>query len=364
MKSYELWRRGLFYLDAERAHHLVMKTFATALSSASLRKRVRKRMEVSSPVLSQRLWGIDFPNPLGMAAGFDKDGSYFNALSALGFGHIEVGTVTALAQEGNERPRLFRLPEDEGLLNRMGFNNRGSETLAHRLEGASIEPILGINIGKSKTTPLSDAASDYLLSLRRVIPYADYLVVNVSSPNTPGLRTLQGEKRLRELLVAVRRERDRLLLGAERQHVPLLLKVAPDLSQEALEEVVEVVKDCGVDGVVATNTTVERARLKTPGQGTLGGGGVSGRPLTMRSREVVQEIYRQTKGEIPIIGVGGVFDGEDAFEMIAAGASLVQIWTGFVYGGPGAPRKILQGLVNRMKRESVGSIDELRGSAT
>lgn len=361
MGLYEVLRKGLFQIDAEKAHHQVMGAFSAFMASKRVRRQVESRLAVRSETLKRKVWGLEFENPLGMAAGFDKDGKYFNALAALGFGHVEIGTVTGEAQPGNERPRLFRLPEDEALLNRMGFNNLGSKALAERLEGKEIETLLGINFGKSKAVGLDEAAGDYEASLRRLHRFADYLVVNVSSPNTEGLRRLQGRERLSELLKhlsGVNRE----LAQGEGGVLPLLVKISPDLSDGALDDVLAVIDEVGLDGIIATNTTVSREGLKTREVEALGNGGISGRPLRERSRARVKRIYDLTGGELPIVGVGGVFTGEDAYEMLRAGASLVQIWTGFVYGGPLAAREILEGLRLRLEAEGVKSLEEIRGN--
>lgn len=362
MSVYDWMKRGLFLMDAEDAHHRVMGVFAQTTKSRLARNQLRRKLQVHSDRLSQEVWGIPFVNPLGLAAGFDKDGKYFNALSSLGFGHIEIGTVTAIPQEGNPRPRLFRLEEDEALLNRMGFNNKGSAHLAESLAGAKKETLLGINIGKSKVVPLEEALGDYKVSLERVFPFADYLVVNVSSPNTPGLRKLQGREHLEVLLKGIKGRLEELIeREALDRRVPLLVKLSPDLGDQALEEALETVTHLGIDGIIATNTTITAQGLRTEDVQSLGGGGISGRPLRERSRETVGRIYRRTEGKVPIIGVGGIFDADDAYEMILAGASLIQIWTGFIYGGPLIGNKILRGLDNRLKKEGIASLGEIRG---
>jgi dihydroorotate dehydrogenase len=318
---------------------------------------------VRDPRLEVERFGIRFANPVGLAAGFDKSAESFNALGALGFGHVEVGTVTALGQPGNPQPRLFRLPDDEALINRMGFNNPGAQAVAGRLARTRIEPVLGINIGKSKATPLEEATSDYLRSFDLLEPFARYVAVNVSSPNTPGLRALQDAAPLRELLRALRdRARARAGTGPAK---PILLKIAPDLTDPQVDEVAGIALEEGIAGIIATNTTVERGGLRTPAAQVeaLGAGGVSGPPVRARALAVVARIYHQTGGRLPIVGVGGIFSAVDAWRMILAGASLVQVWTGLIYRGPGIAREINRGLAAYLERDGMKSLDEAVGLA-
>ncbi len=360
---YRIARTPLFALDAERAHHLTTGMLRRALASAPARRLTRAMMAVDDVSLKNRVWGIDFPSPVGLAAGFDKSGDAYNALGALGFGFVEIGTVTAEAQPGNPRPRLFRLREDEALLNRMGFNNPGAEAVAERLAAEPAEVVLGVNIGKSKITPLEHSTRDYLRSLELLGAYARYLVVNVSSPNTPGLRSLQDAEPLRELLAAVvGRARQR---AAGSTPLPVLVKIAPDLTDGQIEEAVGIAGDVGVAGIVAVNTTTSRAGLRTSPEelAAIGAGGISGVPLRTRALEVVSRIHRVTGGRIPVVGVGGIRSAEDAWERIRAGASLVQLYSGFVYGGPGLVRSINQGLLHRLRREGMASIAEAIGAA-
>jgi dihydroorotate dehydrogenase len=362
---YRLLRPLLFALPAETAHHLGTRALGAALGTRPARAAARRFLAVDHPALRVSRWGIDFPNPVGLAAGVDKSGAAFNALGALGFGFVEIGTVTAHAQPGNPPPRLFRLPADGALLNRLGFNNPGAEAVAERLRGARIEPVLGVNLGKSKVTPLEEAAADYLRSLELLEPYARYLVVNVSSPNTPGLRTLQDAGPLRELLRALRERARRLAAERGEGPRPILLKIAPDLTDAQVADAVGIAREEGIDGIIATNTTVSREGLRTPPErvAALGPGGISGRPVRERAREVVSLVYRETGGALPIVGVGGIFDARDAWERIRAGASLVQLYTGFVYGGPGVVGEINRGLLELLRREGFGSLDEAVGSA-
>lgn len=365
LSAYSALRKLLFALPAEPAHTLGAMALRGLEASAAGRAAVRRSLQCEAPELVVECMGIRFPAPVGIAAGFDKNAQVFNALGALGFGFVEAGTVTACAQLGNPRPRLFRLPEDEALLNRMGFNNHGAEAVAARLAAAAIEPILGINIGKSKAAPLEGAVADYLQSLRLLEPFAAYLAINVSSPNTPGLRELQQEQALRELLremVGGAAELAAARGGAPR---PVLVKLAPDLNEEALEVAVDVAASEGAAGLILANTTVRRDELRTAAEqlAQLGAGGISGRPVHRRAAEMISRAYRQTNGELPIIGAGGVFDAADAWRLIAAGASLVQLYTGFVYGGPGTAHRINRGLLQLLNERGFRSIDEAVGSA-
>ena len=318
-----------------------------------LRNMLRKMYGVENPELRRTLWGITFPNPIGLAGGFDKNAEYTDAMSCLGFGFVEIGTVTPRAQSGNPKPRLFRLPEDKALLNRMGFNNEGSVTAAENLSKRKERIIIGGNIGKNKDTPNENAVSDYELCFRDLYDYVDFFIVNVSSPNTPGLRELQDKEPLTNLL-------RRLLdlnkeLGTKHTNSitesgivgkPVLLKIAPDLTIEQLDDIVEIIETVGLHGIVATNTTISRYGLTAPGDklSKYGAGGISGAPVRTRSTEVVAYIHQKTQGRIPIIACGGVFTAADALDKIKAGASLVQIYTGFIYEGPGIVKNICRGL--------------------
>jgi dihydroorotate dehydrogenase len=359
---YRLARSPLFGLPAETAHEVVTNWLNVTLAARPARTASRMVLALDDPELHVQRWGIEFPNPVGLAAGFDKDGRSFNALGALGFGFVEIGTVTSESQHGNPRPRLFRLPDDGALLNRMGFNNPGAAAVARQLGRTSVEPILGINIGKSKVTPLEEAAADYLRSVDFLLPFARYLVVNVSSPNTPGLRSLQETEPLRALVRAVvGRVRDRAKNGVP---VPVLVKLAPDLSDAQAEEAVDIARAEGISGIVAVNTTVDRQGLRTPTERVeaMGLGGISGRPLRKRALELVSRIHSQTEGAIPIVGVGGIFTAQDAWERIRAGASLLQLYTGFIYQGPTIARDINRGLLALMRRDGIRSIEEVVGA--
>lgn len=354
---YSLTRAALFRLPAETAHELAVGCLEHLPSPA--RAALRRATSVDDPRLRSRVWGIDFPNPVGLAAGFDKSARSFNSLGALGFGFVEVGTITALPQPGNPRPRVFRLPADEALLNRMGFNNPGAEAVANRLAHARAETILGINVGKSKVTPLDAAIDDYLRSISLLARFARYLVINVSSPNTPGLRDLQDAEPLRALMRAVVST-----LARSEAPPPVLLKLAPDLTDLQMDQAAGIAAEEGVAGIVAVNTTISRTGLRTPPDEVerLGAGGISGRPVGARAIEAVARIRRTTEGRLPIIGVGGIFTAADAWDRICAGASLVQLYTGFVYGGPAVVKRINLGLVERLERAGFRSIEEAVGS--
>ncbi|MEV4639024.1 quinone-dependent dihydroorotate dehydrogenase [Actinoplanes sp. NPDC049548] len=309
--------------DAEKAHEFTLHRLAGL--GAGTRALLRRRYAVSSPV---EVFGVRFPNPVGLAAGMDKNGVALPAWPALGFGFVEVGTVTAKAQPGNDKPRLFRLRDSEAVINRMGFNNAGAAALAERLQALGPLGIpLGISLGKSKVTPLEEAVQDYLTSYELLHPYADYIAVNVSSPNTPGLRTLQDKSAIAALLGA--------LVGK----TPVLVKIAPDLSESAIAELLEVCLAYGAAGVIATNTTLSRDGLAAGDQPRAAeAGGLSGRPLTERARKIVHFVHEETGGRLPIIGVGGIVEADDAARMFDAGASLVQLYTGFIYRGPALVR--------------------------
>ena len=365
-----LWQRIarplLFLLPAEKAHYFSMGMFK-AIFALGLGSLFRLRNRAKEPGLKTNVFGIDFENPVGLAAGFDKDARWFPQLASLGFSHVEIGTITGEAQPGNPQPRLFRLPADRAIVNRMGFNNSGSDAVARRLSvtpKADSTDILGINIGKTKVVPVEDATQDYLVSFERLFVYADYFTVNVSSPNTPGLRTLQNREPLIELLSKLIKLNGDLALDHECSPKPILLKIAPDVTEEQLSDIILILREVDLDGVIATNTTIERAGLETSEQdgNAIGNGGLSGAPLTIRSREVVGKLYDQLKGDIPIVGVGGVMQGEDAWQMIRSGADLVQLYTGFIYGGPGTVRQINRYIAKKLKQHGFETVAEAVGS--
>jgi dihydroorotate dehydrogenase len=355
-----LLRPMLFRLPPETAHELALHSLSLFLSSRTARKFVARRA-TSSPFGRLERFGLTFTNPVGLAAGFDKNGTAAQALAALGFGFIEVGSVTSEPQPGNPRPRLFRLPRDRALINRAGFNNRGAGQLAENIRRRRPDCVLGVNIGKSRGADIEDATSDYLASFDAVYNVADYVAINVSSPNTPNLRELQRPDLLTKLTESLQqRNRELARQYALSKPKPLLLKIAPDLSEAEIESIVEVAMGAGIAGIIATNTTVKRDGLLTSNErvDACGEGGLSGAPLQQRSNQVIALIYRLTGGALPIIGVGGVFTAEDAWEKICAGASLIQLYTGFIYEGPNVARRINEGLAEILKREGFSSLDE------
>lgn len=369
-------RPVLFTLDSERIHNFT-------LTSLGLASRFKIFSGFSSalfaaPELPVELFGLRFPNPIGLAAGMDKHAAAVPIWQSLGFGFCELGGVTWHAQPGNPKPRMFRAVEDEALINRMGFNNPGAEALAEKLahwkkSGRWPNHPVGMNLGKSKMTPLEKAAEDYANSFRVLRDYADFFVVNVSSPNTPNLRQLQDKAALDEILAALQEVNRRQETGVRSQEQlttrspkPILVKVAPDLSFEALDEILELVGPRNISGIVATNTTITRPQTESRRlqKVYLEAGGLSGRPLRYRANEIIRHLYKQTRGSLPVIGVGGVFDADDALAKIICGASLVQVYTGLVYEGPGITRDIVTGLQKRLEQKGVKDIRELVGSGT
>jgi dihydroorotate dehydrogenase len=357
-----LLRPLLFRLPPETAHELALHALSNGAVARALR-RVEGLKEEPSRFGELRRFGLKFKNPVGLAAGFDKNGVALRGLASLGFGFIEAGTVTNLAQPGNPRPRLFRLPLDGALVNRQGFNNEGAAALARRIARGRPRCVLGINIGKSRVVRVEDAAADYLASFEAVRAHADYVAVNVSSPNTPGLRELQRADLLEALLGELQRRNRELAARDSREPVPLLLKVAPDLGRGELELIVDVARRASVAAIIATNTTTSRDGLRTDAARVeaFGAGGLSGAPLRTRSTQVVAALRRLARGTPEIVGVGGIFNAEDAWEKICAGASLVQLYTGFVYEGAGVVRRINEGLAARLEREGFRTLDEAVG---
>lgn len=337
----------LFLLSPETAHDFVSLTLNVFFKVPGVAAMCRRCYSVKNEKLKRELFGLTFSNPVGLAAGFDKDAKLFNELSAFGFGFIEVGTVTPKAQPGNDKPRMFRLPEDEALINRMGFNNEGAEAMVNRLKQRKNSPegeglIIGGNIGRNKITSNENAIADYEYCFEKLFDYVDYFVVNVSSPNTLNLRELQEKEPLTKLLFRLKD-----LNSQKKNQKPILLKIAPDLSNEQLDDIISIVKETKIDGVVATNTTISRENLLTPNAqlSTLGAGGLSGKPLAKRSTEVIKYLSEKSGKAFPIIASGGVHTADDAIEKINAGASLVQVYTGFIYERPGIVKGICKKII-------------------
>lgn len=339
----------LFRFDAERVHHLVCGFIKLAFKIPFVPFIFRQLYDFKHPALAREVFGLRFDNPVGLAAGFDKNAELIDEFTNLGFGFIEIGTVTPLPQAGNDQPRLFRLKPDAALINRMGFNNHGAKAAAQRLRARKTNIMIGGNIGKNKLTPNENALDDYLKCFEELYDVVDYLVVNVSSPNTPGLRDLQEKEPLMKILTALKVESEkREAQNPKRQSPkPILLKIAPDLTNGQLDDIIDIVIRTNIAGVIATNTTINRANLQT-NNATLeeiGAGGLSGKPLAYRSTEVIRYLCEQSNRAFPVIGVGGIASPEDALEKLRAGASLVQIYTGFIYEGPGLAKQICKELV-------------------
>ena len=344
MNLYPLIRALLFRFEPETAHRL---TFALLDLAAKTPWCTYSRGKI--PLSPVEVMGLTFPNRIGLAAGLDKNGDHIDALSCLGFGFIEIGTVTPRAQPGNPRPRLFRLPDAEALINRMGFNNDGLETFLNNVQGRSSKGILGLNIGKNFDTPIERALDDYLIGLREVHRFADYVTINISSPNTKNLRQLQAADQFAPLLAALKKEKDELDRQNDRQ-VPIVVKIAPDLSGEEIESMARLLLDEGMDGVIATNTTIDRAMVAGLPHAEEAGG-LSGRPVRKASTEVIRHLRATLPADFPIIGVGGIDSAAAAQEKIEAGADLLQLYTGFIYRGPGLIREIAQALASADRAE-------------
>ncbi len=341
---FKLIRSFLFLFDPEKVHYATMKMIRITLKLPGMKSLWRKLYRVDSPALKRELFGLTFDNPVGLAAGFDKNASMYNDLAYCGFGFIEIGTVTPVGQDGNPKPRLFRLKEDNAIINRMGFNNAGVDAAVEQLKQRKTDLIIGGNIGKNKVTPNEEATSDYVKSFEKLFPYVDYFVVNVSSPNTPNLRSLQEKEPLTELLRTLQNLNDK-----KEKRKPILLKIAPDLTNEQLDDIVEIVDDVKLDGVIATNTTISREGLKTSTDRVeeIGAGGLSGKPVKNRSTEVIRYLATKSNKSFPIIGVGGIHSAEDALEKLDAGADLLQVYTGFIYEGPRLLKQINQAILAR-----------------
>jgi dihydroorotate dehydrogenase len=340
---YQLIKPFLFLLSPEKAHRFTVTALEIILKTPLLNNFFKKQYQVKHPSLVRNVMGLTFQNPVGLAAGFDKDGKHYAAMHSLGFGFVEVGTVTPVAQDGNPTPRLFRLPDDHALINRMGFNNQGVDALAERLKQPRPEGlIIGGNIGKNKNTPNETATQDYIYGFEKLFDVVDYFVVNVSSPNTPDLRALQDKAPLLELLSTLQK-----LNQQKKLPKPILLKIAPDLTKEQLDDILDIIAQTNLTGIIATNTTISRANLKTDTAKItdIGMGGLSGAPVRARSTEVIRYLRQHGKKEMILIGVGGIETANDALEKLDAGANLVQIYTGLIYAGPDLVASINRKLV-------------------
>jgi dihydroorotate dehydrogenase len=334
---YSILVRLLFVLSAERAHSFTMQFMRLALLIPGVKQILQSVYKNEKPV---NILGLTFKNSVGMAAGFDKNAEYLDILETLGFGYVEIGTVTPRPQDGNPKPRLFRLIQDKALINRMGFNNEGVDIIYERLRNRTTKIIIGGNIGKNKVTPNEEAVNDYAICFEKLYDVCDYFVINVSSPNTPGLRALQDKEELRKIITRLMSQREDFIHQGQIKK-PLLLKIAPDLTREQLDDVIDIVHETKLDGLIATNTTISRENLTTSTSivETLGAGGLSGAPLTHKSTEIIK--YLCTKTTVPIMATGGVMTPQDAKDKIEAGANLIQVYTGFIYGGPGLVKKIV-----------------------
>ncbi|MDK7213539.1 quinone-dependent dihydroorotate dehydrogenase [Corynebacterium pyruviciproducens] len=350
---YSIALKGMFTLQPESIHDIIMGGLRVLQTVTPLNRVMEKVIAVHDPRLEQEVCGVTFPRPVGLAAGFDKDAVAPDAWSAVGFGYAELGTVTASPQPGNPQPRLFRLPADKAILNRMGFNNNGAAVVADNLRRRTSDDVIGINIGKTKVVPVEQAVDDYRRSATLLGDLADYLVINVSSPNTPGLRNLQAVDELRPIVDIVQKSTS----------TPVFVKIAPDLANEDIDAVAELAKEMKLAGIVATNTTISRDGLSTPHRKveSMGAGGVSGRPLTKRALEVTERLYKSLRGELAIISVGGIFSPQDAWERIAAGANLLQIYTSLIYLGPDLIGDIHKDLLRQLDEHGYQSLSDAVG---
>lgn len=341
---YKVLRWFLFFFDPEKVHYFTAKSLKITLSIPIVNSIWKSYFTYKHKQLERTVFGIKFTNPVGLAAGFDKNASMYEDLANCGFGFVEIGTITPKAQPGNDKPRLFRVKQDEAILNRMGFNNEGIENAVKNLKKRKTKIIIGGNIGKNKLTPNEEANNDYILCFEGLFDYVDYFVVNVSSPNTPNLRALQEKEPLKELLLTLKN-----INNQKSNPKPILLKIAPDLTDDQLNDIIEIVVETKIDGVIATNTTIDRTGLSIDKSQieNLDAGGISGKPLTKRSTDVIRYLHQNSNAAFPIIGVGGIHSAEDAIEKLEAGASLIQLYTGFIYEGPGLIKKINKEIVKR-----------------
>lgn len=343
---YKLIRSILFLFNPEKIHYFSASLINISLKIPGMKSLWNALFLVDNPKLKKTVFGLEFKNPVGLAAGFDKNASMYNDLAYCGFGFIEIGTITPKAQPGNDKPRLFRLKEDGGIINRMGFNNDGVEIAIENLKKNNTSILIGGNIGKNKVTPNENATDDYVYSFNKLFDYVDYFVVNVSSPNTPNLRELQEKEPLKQLLVSIQEQN-----ALKTSKKPILLKIAPDLTDEQLDDIIEIIEEIKLDGVIATNTTISRDNLKTSKEivDEIGAGGLSGKPVKNRSTEVIKYLATKSNKSFPIIGVGGIHSAEDAIEKLEAGADLIQLYTGFIYEGPALVKKINKAILQKLK---------------
>jgi len=341
---YTFFRSLLFFFSPEKAHHLTASLLRVALQIPGMKAIWKSLFCITDKRLEKTVFGIKFPNPVGLAAGFDKDAKMFEDLAYCGFGFIEIGTLTPKGQPGNPQPRLFRLKEDHAIINRMGFNNEGVEAAVERLKNRKTKTIIGGNIGKNKVTKNEDALNDYILNFNALFDYVDYFVVNVSSPNTPGLRDLQEKEPLKHLLLSLMQ-----VNNLKTTPKPILLKIAPDLTNTQLDDIIEIVNETKIAGVIATNTTISREGLVLSKDKVeaIGAGGLSGKPVRQRSTEVIRYLATKSNKSFPIIGVGGIHSEQDALEKLDAGADLIQLYTGFIYEGPALVKRINKAILTR-----------------
>jgi len=336
----------LFITSPEVSHAITIRLLKIVCAIPIINSIIKSSFTLKDRLLETEVAGIKFPNPVGLAAGFDKNATFFHEMEYLGFGYVEVGTVTPLAQPGNAKPRSFRLPKDKGLINRMGFNNDGAAAVAERLKNRKDKIVIGGNIGKNKVTPNEEAFSDYEKCFDALFEYVDYFVVNVSSPNTPGLRSLQDKEPLKKILSGLQSKNN-----AKSKSKPIFLKIAPDLTNDQLNDIVDLVNECGIAGVVATNTTLSREGLKSEGVEAIGAGGLSGAPVRKRSTEVVKYLAEKSNGSFPIIASGGIHSAEDALEKLDAGAVMIELYTGFIYEGPMLVKRINKEILKRKQQK-------------
>ena len=365
---YGLLKKFLFQFNPEFIHELIIKLLKFSKKFPGLLILIHKLSSFNHPRLKVQIGNLTFPNPIGLAAGFDKNGEAISGLQALGFGHLEVGTVTPVAQAGNLKPRLFRLIEDQAIINRMGFNNKGVDYLTKQMSGNHSKVPIGINLGKNKQTPIESAVDDYLIGLKKAWPYGDYFTINISSPNTENLRDLQQEDYLLPLIQSIIKKRDQLS-EASKQFKQIWLKIAPDLSETEIKKIIDIALSAKIDALIVTNTTVSRSNLKSVNHNETGG--LSGKPLSELSNLALSIVAECVNGKIPIIGVGGIFYAEDVFRKLSMGASMVQIFTGFIYEGPGIVKQINKNLIQLMDQKNIQDIadlnmskDPLSGTAT